>query len=125
MRKEYEQKIQSIKNDAKKALETGFLSDYVRLKYHLLAKYSELLYMILYKVPLDENNELHIEDIIHKIEDKVNQSIVSIDQLHTWRIIRNDIVHEQYKVKSDELEEAKRFFREAESKFEVLLNEKN
>lgn len=125
LKKQYEHKMNTIEKDAKKALDSGFLSEYVRLKYLLLEKFSELLYMIIYEVPIDENNELYLEDLIEKIENKLNHSIVSKDELHTWRLTRNDIVHEHYKVNDDELQEAKKFFKGVESKFESILMEYN
>jgi len=104
------EKINEIRNDSKKALDSNSSEEYVRLNYLLLEKMSELSYFELYKIPLDEINNLNTTEILQKIEEKSQKKFIDYDELHKWRIIRNKIVHDHYKIDESTLNDAKRYF---------------
>jgi len=113
-------KIKDIKKDAKRALDSNFPEEYIRLSYLLVEKLSELTYIRILKIPLNESNDLKIEDIIQKIEEKTKEKIVNYEELHKWRILRNKIVHDHIKIDENTLSEATAFFNEGVSKLENI-----
>lgn len=113
-------KIKEIKKDARRALDSNFLEEYIRLSYLVIEKLAELTYIRILKIPLNESNDLKIEEIIQKIEEKTKEKIVNYDELHKWRILRNRIVHNHIKIDENTLSEATAFFNEGVSKFENI-----
>ncbi|MHA1344522.1 MAG: hypothetical protein ACTSQG_11080 [Promethearchaeota archaeon] len=109
-------KIKEIKKDAKRALDSNFLGEYIRLSYLLLEKSSRLTYIKIYKIPLNVSNDLKIEEIIQKIEEKTKCKMVNYEELHKWRKLRNRIVHDHIKIDENTLLEAKAFFDQTISK---------
>ncbi|MFO8020808.1 MAG: hypothetical protein R6U96_19450, partial [Promethearchaeia archaeon] len=99
----------------------NFNEEYIRLRYLMIEKFSELAYMVLYKVPIDETTDLNIEKTFKKIEKKSGQPLSEVNDLHKWRLMRNDIVHDHYKVGENEIEQAKQFFNDVETQFEKIL----
>ncbi len=103
-------KIKAIKKDAQRALDSQFLEEYIRLNYLHVEKLSKLTYVQLYKVPLDATNDLNVEEIFHKIEEKTGKDMIDYGKLHEWRTLRNKIAHDHVKIDEATIVEAKSFF---------------
>ncbi|MBD3338660.1 MAG: hypothetical protein GF353_06115 [Candidatus Lokiarchaeota archaeon] len=82
---------------------------------------TEVLYFKIFNENLAINSEISIQDLIEKIESKLNKKLNIIDEIHEWRKIRNKIVHEHFKVDKELAEKALGFFNRFNDKFTQIF----
>ncbi len=103
-------KINEINEDLNSAYESNRFEEFIRLKFLSIEKMADLLYLKLFEKELTKENDLQLEDIFKKIEEKLNEKFVDYEELKNWRVIRNKIAHEHYKINKDKVERSKKFF---------------
>ncbi|MFX1366943.1 MAG: hypothetical protein ACFFCE_19865 [Promethearchaeota archaeon] len=113
--------IYEINRDAQRAFDDRRYSDYIMLKY----KGAEIFYKSFYQEILNKeikvNDQINLSEIIKEIEDNLNIYSGILGELNEWRIIRNQIVHEHFKVDRKKAEEAKPFFNKLYKLFETYI----
>lgn len=103
-------KINEIIKDSNSIYDSNRFEEFIRLKFLSIEKMADLLYLKLFEKELTKENDLQLEDIFKKIEEKLNKTFVDYEELKNWRVIRNKIAHEHYKINKDKVERGKKFF---------------
>ena len=117
----FEKKINTIKKDCQQAFASSRWEEFIRLKYLLIEKLTELIFLKMNDLTYIKNqNELQINEILEEIEKKSSNQFINYDELNKWRIMRNNIVHEHLKIDSNTANEGKNFMNTLISKLEEI-----
>ena len=79
----------------------------------------ELVYFKLFDKQPENKEDVNLSEILASIENKIGTQLNLTDDLHRWRKIRNDIVHEHLKIDQGTANQGGDFFRRYH---ETLLN---
>ena len=119
----YLEKIKEIKKDFEDSFTSKRFEEFIRLGYLLAEKMGELVYYKLFDKQPENKEDVNLSEILASIENKIGKNLNIIDDLHSWRKIRNDIVHEHLKIDQDTANRGGEFFRRFDAVLLYIFNE--
>ncbi|MBD3215515.1 MAG: hypothetical protein GF311_23090 [Candidatus Lokiarchaeota archaeon] len=118
--KELEKKIQEVENDSNRAFDNRNYKEFIRLMYLSIEKIVEIIYLRVIGEPIPNDDDLNTSDMIEQVQTKLGKDFNLLDKFHKWRLMRNDIVHENLDVNPKTAEEAREFYQVTKEK---LMNQ--
>ena len=80
------------------------------LKYLSIEILAKALYIKILHKEISKENDLNLSEIIKAIQRELNINFGILEELNEWRLIRNKIVHEHFKIGEKVAAKAKVFF---------------
>lgn len=115
----YLDKIGDIKTDFEDSYTSKRFEEFFRLGSLLAEKMGELVHYKLFDKQPENKEDINLSEILGSNENKIGKQLNLIDDLHSWRKIRNDILHEHLKIDQGTANQGGEFFRRYH---EILLN---
>jgi len=105
-------KLNEIVKDADNAFKSNRFEEFIRLKFLSIEKMADITHLKVFKREKLEDEDLKVDEIIDRIEKKLEVKFTDYEELKYWRRIRNKIIHEHLKIERDKAEKGKEFFDE-------------
>jgi len=105
-------KLNEIEKDADNAFKSNRFEEFIRLKFLSAEKMADITHLKVFKWERGETEDLKVDEIIDRIEKKLEVKFTDYEELKYWRRIRNKIIHEHLKIERDKAEKSKEFFDE-------------
>ncbi len=117
----YNEKLNEIIKDSIKAYKSGRFNEFIRLKYLLVEKVAEILFLKKFGEKVKQEQNLRLFRMLSKLKEKINGNIINLEEFDKWRKLRNKIVHEHFKIDKIKASAGKVFFDNLSNKLIKIL----
>ncbi len=106
--------LNKIRKLAYEAIQLNQLDKYIQLKWSLLEEMAKMLYLKVYKeeYKTEQNQKLILDQILIKIEEKLNKYIFDREELNKWFFLQKRIAQNRAVLNENHTQKAKKFFDE-------------
>jgi hypothetical protein len=107
---EIETNLNKIRKDAYDAVQGNQLEKYIQLKWLLLEELAKKLYLKVYKEEYKSEEKLILDQVLIKIEEKLNKYIFDREKLNKWFFLQKRIAQNRAVLNESHTQKAKKFF---------------